>query len=118
MIVAESSSFTPSCAKIASYIKGKSAEEIRQHFHIENDFTKEEEERVFQQTLLNTRYGKTTSGQKKCVLFVPTNKFLHLVVSSVNLVEVLHVDRADKSPALRLNQVYCLSALSAASYRC
>ena len=66
-------SFTPSCAKIASYIKGKSAEEIRQHFHIENDFTKEEEERVVQRTLLNPRYGKITNGQKKCFLFVPTN---------------------------------------------
>ena len=36
------------CAKIASYIKGKSADQIRQRFHIENDFTPEEEERIRQ----------------------------------------------------------------------
>ena len=35
-----------SCAKIASYIKGKTTEEIRERFHIVNDFTPEEEEKV------------------------------------------------------------------------
>eukprot|EP00483_Globobulimina_turgida_P005265 UN05275 len=34
------------CAKVASMIKGKSPEEIRQRFNIENDFTPEEEEAV------------------------------------------------------------------------
>ena len=32
-----------SCAKVASLIKGKSVQEIRQFFNIENDFTPEEE---------------------------------------------------------------------------
>ena len=32
-----------SCAKVASMIKGKSVQEIRQFFNIENDFTPEEE---------------------------------------------------------------------------
>ena len=40
-------SFIFTCAKIASYIKGKSTEEIRERFHIENDFSPEEEARVF-----------------------------------------------------------------------
>lgn len=31
------------CAKVASYMKGKSAEEIRKRFNIENDLTPEEE---------------------------------------------------------------------------
>ena len=31
------------CAKVASAIKGKTAEEIRKHFSIVNDFTPEEE---------------------------------------------------------------------------
>ena len=35
-----------SCAKIASYIKGKSTQEIRDRFNIVNDFTEEEEEKV------------------------------------------------------------------------
>ena len=35
-----------SCAKVASLIKGKSVQEIRQFFNIENDFTPEEEEQV------------------------------------------------------------------------
>eukprot|EP00483_Globobulimina_turgida_P002274 UN02276 len=34
------------CAKVASMIKGKSPEEIRQTFNIQNDFTPEEEEAV------------------------------------------------------------------------
>lgn len=34
------------CAKVASMIKGKSPEEIRQMFNIENDFTPEEEEKI------------------------------------------------------------------------
>eukprot|EP00761_Pharyngomonas_kirbyi_P011151 gb/GECH01011176.1/.p1 GENE.gb/GECH01011176.1/~~gb/GECH01011176.1/.p1 ORF type:complete len:161 (+),score=31.30 gb/GECH01011176.1/:1-483(+) len=34
------------CAKVASMIKGKSPEEIRQMFGIENDFTPEEEEKI------------------------------------------------------------------------
>ena len=34
------------CAKIASMIKGKSPEEIRETFGIENDFTPEEEARL------------------------------------------------------------------------
>jgi S-phase kinase-associated protein 1 len=34
------------CAKVASYMKGKSAEEIRKRFNIENDLTKEEEEAI------------------------------------------------------------------------
>ena len=35
-----------SCAKLASLIKGKSAEEIRKKFGIENDFTQEEEAQI------------------------------------------------------------------------
>ena len=35
-----------SCAKLASLIKGKSAEEIRKKFGIENDFTPEEEAQI------------------------------------------------------------------------
>ena len=35
-----------SCAKVASMIKGRSVEEIRKTFHIENDFTPEEEAQV------------------------------------------------------------------------
>ncbi len=35
-----------SCAKIASMIKGKSVEEIRKKFGIENDFTPEEEAQI------------------------------------------------------------------------
>jgi S-phase kinase-associated protein 1 len=35
-----------SCAKLASLIKGKSAEEIRKKFGIENDFTHEEEAQI------------------------------------------------------------------------
>ena len=31
------------CAKVASYMKGKTAEEIRKRFNIENDLTPEEE---------------------------------------------------------------------------
>ena len=38
-----------SCAKVASLIKGKSVQEIRQFFNIENDFTPEEEEQVMQE---------------------------------------------------------------------
>merc|ERR1712027_211795 len=34
------------CAKVASMIKGKNPEEIRQKFNITNDFTPEEEEAV------------------------------------------------------------------------
>ncbi|KDD74923.1 Skp1 family protein, partial [Helicosporidium sp. ATCC 50920] len=34
------------CLTVANMIKGKSPEEIRKHFHIENDFTPEEEENV------------------------------------------------------------------------
>lgn len=34
------------CAKVASMLKGKSAEEIRKKFNIQNDFTPEEEEAV------------------------------------------------------------------------
>merc|ERR1711964_302575 len=34
------------CAKVASMIKGKSPEEIRKKFNIQNDFTPEEEEAV------------------------------------------------------------------------
>lgn len=39
-------SFTCTCSKIASFIKGKTTEEIRQRFHIQSDFTPEEEEKV------------------------------------------------------------------------
>mmetsp|Transcript_10215 Transcript_10215/g.18003 ORF Transcript_10215/g.18003 Transcript_10215/m.18003 type:complete len:180 (+) Transcript_10215:179-718(+) len=34
------------CAKVASMIKGKSPEEIREHFNIPNDFTPQEEMRL------------------------------------------------------------------------
>jgi S-phase kinase-associated protein 1 len=34
------------CAKVASMLKGKSAEQIRATFHIQNDFSPEEEEAV------------------------------------------------------------------------
>jgi S-phase kinase-associated protein 1 len=34
------------CAKVASMIKGKTVEEIRETFSIKNDFTPEEEARV------------------------------------------------------------------------
>jgi len=35
-----------SCAKVASLIKGKTPEQIRKQFNIQNDFTPEEEEAV------------------------------------------------------------------------
>tara|TARA_B100001093_G_C26740249_1_gene976309 strand:- start:258 stop:782 length:525 start_codon:yes stop_codon:yes gene_type:complete len=35
-----------SCAQVATQIKGKTPEEIRQTFNIENDFTPEEEEQI------------------------------------------------------------------------
>ena len=35
-----------SCKTVANMIKGKSVEEIRKHFNIENDFTPEEEEKI------------------------------------------------------------------------
>jgi S-phase kinase-associated protein 1 len=38
-----------SCAKVASMIKGKTAEEIRKTFNIINDFTPEEEEAIRQE---------------------------------------------------------------------
>ncbi|GMS98618.1 hypothetical protein PENTCL1PPCAC_20793, partial [Pristionchus entomophagus] len=34
------------CKTVANMIKGKSAEEIRKHFNIKNDFTPEEEEQI------------------------------------------------------------------------
>ena len=34
------------CAKVASVIKGMSIPEIRDYFHIENDFTPEEEAQI------------------------------------------------------------------------
>lgn len=34
------------CQAVANIIKGKTAEEIRQHFDIKNDFTPEEEEAI------------------------------------------------------------------------
>ena len=34
------------CARVASLIKGKSPEQIRSMFGIENDFTPEEEEKI------------------------------------------------------------------------
>lgn len=34
------------CKSVAEMIKGKTPEEIRKHFNIKNDFTKEEEEQV------------------------------------------------------------------------
>lgn len=34
------------CAKVASLIKNKTPEQIREQFNIENDFTPEEEARV------------------------------------------------------------------------
>lgn len=37
------------CAKVASMIKGKTPEQIRQTFNIQNDFTPEEEEAVQQE---------------------------------------------------------------------
>ena len=38
-----------SCAKVASLIKGKTVQEIRQFFNIENDFTPEEEAQVMEE---------------------------------------------------------------------
>lgn len=37
------------CAKVASMMKGKTAEEIRELFNIENDFTPEEKEAIRQE---------------------------------------------------------------------
>ena len=37
------------CAKVASMIKGKTAEEIRVVFNIKNDFTPEEEAQVMEE---------------------------------------------------------------------
>ncbi len=34
------------CAQVACFMKGRSAEEIRQRFNIENDLTPEEEEAI------------------------------------------------------------------------
>lgn len=39
-------SFMITCAKIASYIKGKTTEQIRERFNIQNDFSTDEEQRV------------------------------------------------------------------------
>ncbi len=36
------------CRDLANQIKGKTTEELRAHFGIVNDFTKEEEEKVIQ----------------------------------------------------------------------
>ena len=38
-----------SCAKVASMIKGKSVQEIRQFFNIENHFTPEEEAQIMEE---------------------------------------------------------------------
>ena len=38
-----------SCAKVASLIKGKSVQEIRKYFNIENDFTPEEEQQIMEE---------------------------------------------------------------------
>jgi S-phase kinase-associated protein 1 len=38
-----------SCAKVASMIKGKSIQEIRKFFNIENDFTPEEEAQIIEE---------------------------------------------------------------------
>ena len=34
------------CKAVADQMKGKTTEEIRKHFHIVNDYTKDEEEEV------------------------------------------------------------------------
>ena len=38
-----------SCAKVASMIKGKSVQEVRNLFNIENDFTPEEEAQIMEE---------------------------------------------------------------------
>ena len=38
-----------SCAKVASMIKGKSVQEVRSLFNIENDFTPEEEAQIMEE---------------------------------------------------------------------
>ena len=38
-----------SCAKTASLIKGKSVQEIRRFFNIENDFSPEEEQQIMEE---------------------------------------------------------------------
>ena len=38
-----------SCAKVASLIKGKSVQEIRRFFNIENDFSPEEEQQIMEE---------------------------------------------------------------------
>ncbi|CAI2379979.1 unnamed protein product [Moneuplotes crassus] len=38
-----------SCAAVAAMMKGKSIEEVRELFNIENDFTKEEEEQILEE---------------------------------------------------------------------
>ena len=43
-------------AKIASLIKGKSIEEIRQFFQMDNDFTPEEEQRIREENQFAAEY--------------------------------------------------------------
>lgn len=62
-------SFTRRCAKIASYIKGKKVEEIRERFHIASDFSPEEEARVrIWYMLLFCRFVERIDGQMNCNL--------------------------------------------------
>lgn len=62
-------SFTGRCAKIASYIKGKKVEEIRERFHIASDFSPEEEARVsILYPLLFCRFAEKIDGQMNCNL--------------------------------------------------
>ena len=64
-------------SKVASIIKGKTPEEIRKTFNIQNDFTPEEEAKVDSSfSLLSNRFVKKISGLLKnnvvfIVLFIP-----------------------------------------------
>jgi S-phase kinase-associated protein 1 len=49
-----------SCAKVATLIKGKSPEEIRNVFNVENDFTPEEEMRVKEDNMWIDSFGANT----------------------------------------------------------
>lgn len=46
------------CAKVATYIKGRTPEEIRTVFDIENDFTHEEEQRIREDNKWCSEFGK------------------------------------------------------------
>jgi len=59
------------CACVASMIKGKTPEQIRALFNIENDFTQEEEEKIREENRcwINPHsFGRKIQGKESCLL--------------------------------------------------